>query len=87
MVKVKTYGINYIFWNSLPNYLAALFVSFGSLDELLIPIDPLFQLHYDFKLGKACWNAQHEEIFMPCSYSCLFTETHWGKLENIFKKY
>ena len=43
-VRVKTYGINYIYWSSLPNYLTALFVS------LVNCINSLFLLVYYFHL-------------------------------------
>ncbi len=37
---MKPKGDKYIFGSSLPNYLAAVLVSFGSLVDLLIPIGP-----------------------------------------------
>ncbi len=41
------------FWSLWPNYLAVSLFPIDSLDELLISIGPLFQLHYSFKFGKS----------------------------------
>jgi hypothetical protein len=73
---VKTYGRNYVYWSSLPNYLAALLVYY-----------PLFQLQYDFVKSLRIGGLQrNEEIFARSSNMyCLFTKYHWSEVEKLLK--
>jgi hypothetical protein len=62
---------------------------FGSLDELLIPIGPLFQLWTKKTpaLKKPIVEGRREKFARPSNMVCQFTEIYWSLAEVMMKQY
>jgi hypothetical protein len=99
-VKMKTYEINSMFWSSLPNYLAALFVTRLPhwLLELLIPIGPLFQLQYSFLYFVNAYSRTEEKaktflcgtrICFACSQKSIrvWSRSFWNNIGSFIQWY